>query len=280
MSAYPDLRGKVAVVTGGASGIGKGTARQLLAEGMQVIIADVEREALERTAAEIGAIGIHTDVSDLASVQALARTAVDRFGTVHVVFNNAGVGPISRIADLTIEDWQWMLGVNLFGVIHGVQTFLPILKANADGGHIVNTASIFGLFSQPPMAAYAVSKYGVVALTEALAGELDQDGSKVGATVLCSATVETNVASSTRNRPERYSGGGLSDFEMTEEEYRSQRWLTPAEVGAIVVAAIKRGDLYAVTHSEWFAPIEQRHKAIAAAFDRAATDALEAGSAK
>ncbi|MCP9624656.1 SDR family NAD(P)-dependent oxidoreductase [Nocardia otitidiscaviarum] len=279
MSAYPDLHGKVAVVTGGASGIGKGTARRLIAEGMQVIIADIEPDALEQTAAEIGAVGIRTDVSDLDSVRSLARAATDRFGTVHVVVNNAGVGPIGRIADLTIEDWQWMLGVNLFGVIHGVQTFLPILKANEDGGHIVNTASIFGLFSQPPLAAYAVSKYGVVALTEALAGELEQDGSKVGATVLCSATVQTNVATSTRNRPERYAGGGLTDFTMTEEEYRSQRWLEPEEVGAIVVDAIKSGELYAVTHAEWYAPIEQRHRDIAAAFDRAAAHAPKADSA-
>ncbi|MFI6173661.1 SDR family NAD(P)-dependent oxidoreductase [Nocardia sp. NPDC051052] len=280
MSAYPNLRGKVAVVTGGASGIGKGIARQLIAEGMEVIIADIERDVLARTAAEIGAVGIPTDVSDLASVQALAKAATDRFGTVHVVCNNAGVGPIGRIADLTIEDWQWMLGVNLFGVIHGVQTFLPILRANEDGGHIVNTASIFGLFAQPPLAAYAVSKYGVVALTEALAGELEQDGSKVGTTVLCSATVQTNVASSTRNRPERYSGGGLSDFEMTEEEYRSQRWLDPEEVGAIVVGAVKRGDLYAVTHSEWYTPIEQRHRDIAAAFAQAAAYGPKVDSAE
>lgn len=280
MSAYTNLRGKVAVVTGGASGIGKGTARQLISEGMQVIIADIERAALEQTASELGAVGIQTDVSDLASVQALAQAATDRFGTVHVLFNNAGVGPISRIADLRIEDWQWMLGVNLFGVIHGVQTFLPILKANADGGHIVNTASIFGLFSQPPMAAYAVSKYGVVALTEALASELQQDGSQVGATVLCSATVATNVSSSTRNRPDRYARGGLSDFEMTEEEYRSQRWLTPDEVGSIVVDSIKSGDLYAVTHSEWFTPIEQRHKDIAAAFHRASAYAPKSDPVK
>ncbi|QBS39344.1 SDR family NAD(P)-dependent oxidoreductase [Nocardia sp. CS682] len=280
MSAYPNLRDKVAVVTGGASGIGKGIAEQLIAEGMQVIIADIEREVLAQTAAEIGAVGIHTDVSDVDSVRTLAKAAIDRFGTVHVVCNNAGVGPIGRIADLTIEDWQWMLGVNLFGVIHGVQTFLPILQANADGGHIVNTASIFGLFAQPPLAAYAVSKYGVVALTEALAGELEQDGSKVGTTVLCSATVQTNVATSTRNRPQRYAAGGLSDFEMTEEEYRAQRWLTPDEVGKIVVGAVKRGDLYAVTHAEWYAPIEQRHRDIAAAFDRAAAYGPTVDSAK
>jgi NAD(P)-dependent dehydrogenase (short-subunit alcohol dehydrogenase family) len=118
MSALPDLRGKVAVVTGGASGIGKGIAEWLLREGMRVVIADIEREALRRTAEDIGAVGIPTDVSDLESVRALARSATDRFGAVHVVCNNAGIGPMARIADLTIQDWQWMIGVNLYGVIH------------------------------------------------------------------------------------------------------------------------------------------------------------------
>ncbi|PXX58036.1 NADP-dependent 3-hydroxy acid dehydrogenase YdfG [Nocardia tenerifensis] len=277
MSSFSNLRGKVAVVTGGASGIGKGTARQLIAEGMHVVIADVERDALERTAAELGAVGIHTDVSDLESVRALSRSVVDRFGTVHVVCNNAGVGPIAKVSDLRIEDWHWMLGVNLYGVIHGVQTFLPILKANADGGHIVNTASIFGLFANPPLAAYSVSKYGVVALTEALAVELAEEDSKVGVTVLCPSTVQTNVANSTRNRPECYRNGALSDFEMSKEEYESYRWLTPDEAGAIVVRAITRGDLYAITHPESYSPlIEQRHRNIAAAFERAAVLEREA----
>ncbi|MGW3471709.1 SDR family NAD(P)-dependent oxidoreductase [Saccharopolyspora sp. NPDC000995] len=268
MSAYPNLRGKVAVVTGGASGIGKGTAQQLLAEGMQVVIADIERDVLDKTAKEIGAVGIHTDVSDLESVQALASSVIDRFGTAHVVFNCAGIGPIARIADMKIEDWHWMLGVNLYGVIHGVQTFLPILEANEDGGHIVNTASIFGMFTASPLGAYSVSKFGVVALTETLAAELEQDGSKVGATVLCPSTVLTNVGSSTRNRPERYAGGALTDFELTEEEFQAHRWLTPEEAGAVVVRAIKAGDLHACTHQESRPLIEERHQRIAEAFER------------
>ncbi|HEX4818244.1 MAG TPA: SDR family NAD(P)-dependent oxidoreductase [Nonomuraea sp.] len=270
MSALPDLRGKVAVITGGASGIGKGTARQLIAEGMRVVIADIEADALEKTADEIGAVGVPTDVSDLDSVRALARSVTDRFGAVHVVVNNAGIGPVARIADLAIEDWHWMIGVNLYGVIHGVHVFLPLLKANDDGGHIVNTASIFGLFANPPLGAYAVSKYGVVALTEALAAELEQENSKVGATVLCPATVRTNVSTSTRNRPRRYAGGALSDFELSEEESQTYRWLTPEEAGAVVVGAIRNGDLYAFTHAEWYPAIERRHQAIAAAFRRTA----------
>jgi NAD(P)-dependent dehydrogenase (short-subunit alcohol dehydrogenase family) len=169
MSGLPDLQGKVAVVTGGASGIGKGIASQLIASGMRVVIADIEQDALRRTASELGATAIVTDVSDAGSVHALADAVVAELGTVHVVCNNAGVGPLAPIAELTMADWDWVLGVNLYGVIHGVQAFLPILAANPDGGHIVNTASMAGLVAPPRMAAYCVSKFGVVALTEVLA---------------------------------------------------------------------------------------------------------------
>ncbi len=165
MSALPDLNGKVAVVTGGASGIGKGIARQLKAEGAQVIIADIEEGALHKTAAELGATPVLTDVSDAASVDALAKEAHNAFGAVHIVCNNAGIGPMAAVADLTLDDWKWMLGVNLWGVIHGIHTFLPILKANPDGGHIVNTASMAGLDAPPNLGAYAICKFGVVGLT-------------------------------------------------------------------------------------------------------------------
>ena len=208
MSALPDLRGKIAVVTGGASGIGKGIATQLIAEGMRVIIADIGRGALEKTAAELGATAIGADVSDAGSVAALAERAVAEFGTVHVVCNNAGVGPMAPVADLTMADWDWIVGVNLYGVIHGVQTFLPILKNNPDGGHIANTASMAGLVAPPRMAAYCVTKFGVVALTEVLATELAADGSKVGVSVLCPGTVRTNIHASSRNRPQHLPGAG------------------------------------------------------------------------
>lgn len=201
MSGLPELRGKVAVVTGGASGIGKGIATQLVAEGMRVIIADIERDALDKTAGEIGATGVPADVSDAASVEALARTAQELYGTVHVVCNNAGIGPMAAIKDLTMDDWHWILGVNLYGVIHGVHVFLPILRANPDGGHIVNTASMAGLVAPPRIGSYAVAKYGVVALTEVLAAELAAENSKVGASVLCPGTVRTNIGTSSRNRP-------------------------------------------------------------------------------
>src|SRR5262245_33434334 len=139
MSGLANLSGKIAVVTGGASGIGRGIASRLLAQGMKVVIADIEQSALDSTAAALGVTGIRTDVSSLESVQALAEEVKRRFGTAHLICNNAGVGSVARLADMTAADWQWMLGVNLWGVIHGVQAFLPMLKMNSEGGHIVNT---------------------------------------------------------------------------------------------------------------------------------------------
>ncbi len=273
MSGLPDLSGKVAVVTGGASGIGKGIATQLAAAGMQVIIADIEQAALDKTAGEIGAIGIRADVSDVDSVRALAKEATNRFGTVHVVCNNAGIGPMAAIADLTMDDWHWMLGVNLYGVIHGVQTFLPILQANPDGGHIVNTASMAGLVAHARLGAYAVAKYGVVALTEVLAEELAAAGSKVGVSVLCPGTVRTNIGTSSRNRPAHLADGALADVDIALENNPVHRWIDPEDAGAVVVRAIRRGDLYALTHPDWYPMVEQRHKAIAAAFRQQAADA-------
>ncbi len=266
MSAFASFRGRAAVVTGGASGLGRGIAEQLLAEGMRVAIADIEAGALQRTAAEIGAVAIATDVSDLASVRALAAEARRRFGTVHLLCNNAGVGPIGRIADLTVEDWRWMIGVNLWGVIHGVQAFLPMLRANDDGAHIVNTASVGGFVTMPGLGAYAVTKFGVVAFTETLAQELAVEGSKVGVTALCPGPVRTNIKTSSRNRPPGLGPGALRDVDLEKTEFgASARWIEPREVGRIVVAAIRRGDLYAFTHPEQLGAVEQRLQAIVAA---------------
>jgi NAD(P)-dependent dehydrogenase (short-subunit alcohol dehydrogenase family) len=272
MSGLLELEGKVAVVTGGASGIGKGIAAALVGEGMQVVIADVEESALEAAAAELGAVGISTDVARAASVEALAKAVLQRFGAVHVVCNNAGIGPFAPIASLTLDDWRWIVDVNLWGVIHGVTTFLPILERNDHGGHIVNTASMAGLAPVPRLGAYCVTKYGIVALTETLAVELAQAGSDVGVTVLCPGPVRTNIKESSRNRPAGLEPGGFRDYDLEQDPARqSDRWLEPADVGAIVVEAIKRGDLYAITHSEFFTRIEQRHERLVAAFGRAST---------
>ena len=278
MSGLPDLNGKVAVVTGGASGIGKGIATRLAAEGARVIIADIQRDAMEATATEIGAVGVLTDVSDPDSVAGLARTAVDLFGTVHIVCNNAGIGPLAPIADLTLDDWRWMLGVNLWGVIHGVHAFLPVLKANRDGGHIVNTASMAGLVAGPRLGAYAAAKYGVVGLTEVLAAELAADGSRVGASVLCPGTVHTSIGTSSRNRPADLPDAGFKDVDIELEDNPRYRWIYPDEAGAVVVRAIKRGDLYALTHPDWYPMVAERHAAIAEAFrEQAAAAGLDGG---
>jgi len=266
VSGLPDLAGKVAVVTGGASGIGKGIAAQLVAEGARVVIADIQRDAMETAAAEIGAAGVLTDVSDPASVDALAAAVLDRYGAVHVICNNAGIGPLAPVADLTLDDWRWMLGVNLWGVIHGVHTFLPILKQNRDGGHIVNTASMAGLVAGPRLGAYAAAKYGVVGLSEVLAAELAADNSRVGVSVLCPGTVHTNIGTSSRNRPADLPDAGFKDIDIELEDNPRYRWIYPADAGAVVVRAIKRGDLYALTHPDWYPMVATRHEAIAEAF--------------
>ena len=266
MSALPDLNGKVAVVTGGASGIGKGIARQLIAEGARVIIADIEEDALHKTAAEIGAAPVQADVSDAGSVQALAKEALNRYQAVHIVCNNAGIGPMAAVADLTLDDWRWMIGVNLWGVIHGIHAFLPILKANPDGGHIVNTASMAGLDAPPRLGAYATCKFGVVGLTEVLAQELAAENSRVGVSVLCPGTVRTNIGRSSRNRPAHLADAGFEDIDIELEDNPAYRWITPDDAGAVVVRAIKNGYLYALTHPDWYGRVKARHEAIAEAF--------------
>jgi NAD(P)-dependent dehydrogenase (short-subunit alcohol dehydrogenase family) len=271
MSAFADLEGKVAVVTGGASGIGKGIAEALKNEGAELVIADIEDGALQATAEDLGATGIQTDVASAESVGALATEVVERFGTAHVLVNNAGIGPMGRIADLTLDDWKWMVGVNLWGVIHGIHAFLPILKGNEEGGHIVNTSSMAGLVGMPGLGSYTLTKYGVLGLTEVLAKELEEDGSKVGATVLCPGTIHTNIGTSSRNRPGD-DAGGLHDVDISQEgsevDMSGVRWMIPIEVGTIVVDCIKSGELYALTHPDWWDMVEPRFVAIASAFGK------------
>jgi NAD(P)-dependent dehydrogenase (short-subunit alcohol dehydrogenase family) len=261
------LSGKVAVITGGASGIGRGIASRLAAEGMTVVIADVERAALERTAVQIGATGICTDVSSYQSVQALADDVQRRFGRVDLLCNNAGVASTSRIADMALSDWTWILGVNLWGVIHGIKAFLPLLKANPDGGHLVNTASVAGFHVTPELGGYTVSKFAVMALSETLAIELAAAGSAVGVTILCPGPVSTGLGSSQRNRPDCLAGGALVDRDLeTAGDGGGARWIDPAAVADIMVRAIQRGDLYAITHPEWAGIVQERNARIAEAF--------------
>jgi len=262
-----EILGAVAVVTGGASGIGYGIAEALRDAGAVVVIADIEQSALDRAAAELGVRGIRVDVSDPRSVQALADSVVAEFGSVGIVVNNAGVGPAGRIADLTLDDWSWVIGVNLWGVIHGVTAFLPYLLDNPAGGRIVNTSSMSSFQPLPNLGAYAASKAGVHALSEVLAAELAQDGAKVGVTLVTPGGVRTGIATSSRNRPAGTSGG-LTDIDFASNPAMRDAavWLSPADVGQIVIRAIRNDDFYAITHPGALSRVDDRHEAIRAAF--------------
>jgi NAD(P)-dependent dehydrogenase (short-subunit alcohol dehydrogenase family) len=267
MPTITDLRDKVAVVTGGASGIGKGIAQRLVEQGARVIIADLDVDRLQRTAAEIGAVGVVADVTDAASVQALADTAVERFGSVHLVFNNAGVGPMAPIARMTLGDWKWMVDVNLWGVIHGVHSFLPLLQAHGEPAYIVNTASMSAFLPGPGLGAYTMTKMGVFGLTEVLAQELAQEGSNVGAAVIVPGTTRTDIKNSLRARPGGSVGTSLYDVDISElDAFRDMRWLDPTEVGDLVIDVLARGDSLVVTHPEWYPLVESQFNRILGAF--------------
>jgi NAD(P)-dependent dehydrogenase (short-subunit alcohol dehydrogenase family) len=257
-----DLAGKVAVVTGGASGIGRAMAARFVAEGMQVVIADIEEGPLAATAAEIGAVGVRTDVTDADSVAALAAVTMERFGAVHVVCNNAGVGGGGLIKDLTLKDWKWVIDVNLWGVIHGLTSFLPHLLSNADGGHVVNTASVAGLVAGPGIGPYNAAKFGVVAISETLRAELDAEGSHVRVSVLCPGFVDTNIFTSQRNRPaelrnERPKGAARTANQGIIDAARAQG-LDPAVVAGMVLDAIRAEQFWVLTHPEYFSAISER----------------------
>ncbi len=262
------LAGKVGVVTGGASGIGRALAQAMVQSGMQVVIADVEAERLKGTAEELGVLAVPTDVSDAGQVAALAARAVSEYGTVHLLCNNAGIGPMAAIADLTLADWQWMIDVNLWGTIHGTTHFLPILKANAEGGHILNTASMASLMQVPSLGAYCTTKYGILGLSEVLALELREAKEKVGVTVLCPGPVATDLGSSTRNRPAGLAGG-LKDVQLEDSEQFSGEavnWMPAEQAARIALDAVQRGDFYALTHPDMADQVRARHAAIEEAF--------------
>ena len=202
-----DYTGKVAVITGGASGIGRGLAERAASEGMKVVLADVEQDALDETAAALEATGaevlpVITDVSKFEDVQALAQKTLDAFGGVHLLCNNAGIGSANAgpVLTATLANWQWLLGVNLWGVIHGVHVFAPLMVRQNEAAHIVNTASVAGLVSGQ-LGVYTVSKHAVVALSETLYEELVHLGSPVRAHVLCPGPVSTHLLEAARNRP-------------------------------------------------------------------------------
>ena len=254
------FKDRVAVVTGGASGIGRAMAERFGAEGMKVVLADVEEKALRLAEAEmrekgVDVIGVQTDVSKAEEFENLAQQTLDAFGGVHVVCNNAGVaGAWGRIWENTLDDWHWIMGVNLWGVIHGVRTFLPIMLEQNDEGHIVNTASLAGLM--PGRGIYGVTKQGVVALSESLYNDLKMSESKIHVSVLCPGWVDTNIADADRNRPSELSKtvGPMTDDqrEMIDAAVRNflKTGLQPSEVADQVFEAIRDEKLYIITHPQ------------------------------
>ena len=262
-----EFRNKVAVVTGAASGMGKAMAERFAAEGMNVVLADVEQESLATAEREFRARGsavlaVRTDVSKAADVDRLAARTVEAFGTVHVLCNNAGVGTGGLAWIQRIADWEWTLGVNLWGVIHGIRTFLPIMLAHGEEGHVVCTASVAGLLSGPFGIPYNVSKYGVVALCEGLYHELALVQSKLKVSVLCPGFVNTRILESERNRPAEMALLPVSEAQMQYAEWMRARvaaGLAPSEVGRQVFEAIRDERFYIVTDpDEWKPLIRER----------------------
>ena len=265
-----ELRGKVAVVTGAASGIGLAVSERLLAEGMRVVMADVEEPALGAAAAQLrdkggDVLDVATDVAKGESIEQLAERALGAFGAVHLVHNNAGVGGGGPMLELTTRDWEWVIGVNLWGVIHGVRVFLPLI-IEAGGGHIVNTASMAGVTSPPMMGPYNVTKHGVVTLSETLYKEMQLLGHPVGVSVLCPGWVNTNIADSDRNRPaelasEREVAPEVAEGMRTMMQSMLQSGMAPSEVASQVVDAVRNERFYIFTHP-WQEAIESRMRAM------------------
>ena len=248
------FKDKVAVITGGASGIGLALARRAAAEGMKLVLADIEDGALAAAAAELKAAGakvltVKTDVSRAEAVENLAAQTLQAFGGAHLVFNNAGVGGVRvKTWQATAKDWEWVLGVNVWGVIHGVRVFTPIMLRQGDECHIVNTASAAGFVSMASTAPYAVSKHSVVTLSEVLYHDLKADNAKVGVSVLCPAWVGTNIWNSQRNRPD-----DLRDHaETAEERARREEVKKLLEKGRVTAADVAQMTFEGITNDQFY----------------------------
>lgn len=268
-----NVSGKVAVVTGGASGIGFATAKALAARGAKIMIADIERGALDKAVAQLKsegatADGVVCDVGDLASVKHLADTTFSRMGGAHIVFNNAGVAVGGPIAEMKHSDWEWIMRVDLWGPIHGVEAFLPRMIEQRGGGHLLFTASFAGLVPNIGLGPYCVAKYGVVALAEVLQRELRPHN--IGASVLCPMRVATNIGNSERNRPADLGGPTASPRVEPQGEDNSNmagRVMPVEEVAAQVVNAIIANRLYILPHEESRKSIRRRFERIDRTFE-------------
>jgi NAD(P)-dependent dehydrogenase (short-subunit alcohol dehydrogenase family) len=264
-----DFKDKVAVITGAASGLGLAMAHRFAAEGMKLVLADVEEEALRKVETEfrkagVPVLGIKTDVARSHDIERLAEKTLATFGAVHILCNNAGVAPGGVVWENTQADWEWVMGVNVWGVIHGVRTFLPIMLRQDTECHVVNTASVAGMLSVPGMGIYCVSKHAVVTLTECLYHDLQQRGAKIGASVLCPAYVPTGIIDSERNRPATLRNAPrpktpeeLERDEQSRHAVQSGR-ITPDQVAEMVFDAVSTDRFYILTHPKIKRAIQAR----------------------
>jgi NAD(P)-dependent dehydrogenase (short-subunit alcohol dehydrogenase family) len=258
-----ELKDKVAVVTGAASGIGWGLAEQCAAEGMKVVLADVEAAALkeaENILKDRGAdaISVLTDVSNITDVENLAWKTLDTYGGIHLLFNNAGVqaesGAGKPLWENTSADWEWVLGVNLWGIVHGIRVFIPIMLEQKTECHVVNTASMAGLITEPRIVMYAVTKAGAIKLSEGLYLQLRQMQSKIGVSVLCPAFVDSRLDDAARNRPVSLRNPpnetGKPEQPVLSSSLRKGDWevLSPEQCADIVFSAIREDTFYILTH--------------------------------
>ena len=267
-----ELAGKVAVVTGAGSGIGKALAERFSEEGMRLVLADIESEPLAEVTDALRATGTEVedavlDVRDRPALAALANRCTSRFGDAHVLCNNAGVAAGGTVWEIPPEDWDWVVGVNLCGVINGIHAFVPGMVAAGEEGHVVNTASIAGLTCPAMMSPYNVTKHAVVALSESLRADLIASASKVGVSVLCPGWVQTRIHESDRNKP------GGSDEDAANPDLAGMRELVasmiaggiePAVVADQVLAAIREDRFWIRTHPAMEPLVEERCKAIVA----------------
>jgi len=267
-----EFKDKVAVITGAASGIGRGIAQRCTQEGMKVVLADIEEKALAQTEKEMKAAGasvlaVRTDVSRASDVEALGQKALDAFGLVHLLCNNAGVGAGGSIWESTLADWEWVIGVNLWGVIHGVRVFVPIMLEQDTECHIVNTASGVGLISSPHLGIYKVTKHGIVTLSETLYHELALRGAKIKVSVLCPVWVNTQLMEVERNRPAELRNDPAEEvrIRMSPEYQEAERLVREAvqagiscqQVADCLFNAIREKKFYILTDPELVKPAVQ-----------------------
>src|SRR6202790_1765067 len=263
-----EFKGKVAVITGAASGIGRGIAERCVSEGMKVVLADIDEANLAKAETELktaGArvLGVRTDVSKRSDIERLARQALDAFGQVHLLFNNAGVTAGGAPWEATWNDWEWVIGVNLWGVIHGVKVFTPLMMAQNTECHIINTSSTAGLIVRGFSAPTRVTKQGVVPLSEGLYVTLQQRNSLVKVSVLCPGLVRTNIANAERNRPAELRNKPVTmtpemQADLAAFKAAMEASMPPLQVAGVVFDAIKKEQFYILPHPEWTEVIQLR----------------------